>query len=105
MGYDFELGRGWNITPKLGLTSWELQGGDLEDVVDGEGELRDAIDGEDVFLDVAVTKHFNSHVGIGFSLQARGSRVRQCELGRLQVRLVVLNQRPILGRNMPVRSR
>jgi hypothetical protein len=69
VGYDFELGRGWNITPKLGLTSWELQGGDLEDVVDGNGELRDAIDGDDAFLELAVTKHFSSHVGIGFSLR------------------------------------
>ena len=69
VGYDFELGRGWNITPKLGLTNWELQGGELEDVVDGSGELRDSIDGDDAFLEVAVTKHFNSHVGIGFSLR------------------------------------
>ena len=69
VGFDFELGRGWNITPKLGVTSWELQGGDLEDVVDDSGELRDAIDGEDAFLEVAVTRHFNSHVGIGISLR------------------------------------
>jgi len=69
VGYDFELGRGWNITPKLGLTNWELQSGELEDVVDGSGELQDRIDGEDAFLEIAVTKHFNSHVGIGFSLR------------------------------------
>lgn len=69
VGYDFELGRGWNITPKLGLTNWELQGGQREDVVDGSGQLQDRIDGEDAFLEIAVTRHFNSHVGIGFSLR------------------------------------
>ncbi len=69
VGWDFELGRGWNITPKLGFTNWELQGGDLEDVVDGSGQLRDRIDGEDAYLEVAVTKHLNSHVGLGFSLR------------------------------------
>ena len=69
VGWDFELGRGWNITPKLGFTNWELQGGDLENVVDGSGQLRDRIDGEDAYLEVAVTKHLNSHVGLGFSLR------------------------------------
>jgi len=78
VGYDFELGRGWHVTPKLGLTSWHLHGGELEDVVDGSGELRDSIDGEDAYLEIAVTKHFNSHVGIGFSL-----RHAELEIGQL----------------------
>jgi hypothetical protein len=38
-------------------------------VVDGSGQLRDRIDGEDAYLEVAVTKHLNSHVGLGFSLR------------------------------------
>jgi len=69
VGYDFELGRGWHVTPKLGYTNWELQGGEFEDVVDGSGELQDRIDGEDAYLEIAVIKHFNSHVGIGFALR------------------------------------
>jgi len=69
LGYEFELGRGWHLAPKLGLTSWRLKGGDLEDVVDGSGELRDSLDGEDVYLEIDATRHFNSHVGIGLSLK------------------------------------
>ena len=69
VGYDFELGRGWHLTPKLGLTNWQLQGGEFEDLVDGSGELRDSIDGEDAYLEIAVTKNINSHVGMGFSLR------------------------------------
>lgn len=69
LGYDFDVGRGWHVTPKLGWTNWELQGGDLEDVVDGSGAQQDRIDGEDAHLEIAVTKQFNDHVGIGFSLR------------------------------------
>lgn len=69
VGYDFELGRGWYLAPKLGLTSWRLKGGDFEDVVAGNGELRDSIDGEDAYLEVAATRYFNSHVGIGITLR------------------------------------
>jgi hypothetical protein len=68
-GFDFDLGNDWHLSPKLGMTNWELQGGELQDVVDESGELRDSIDGKDAYLELAVTKYFNSHVGIGFSLR------------------------------------
>lgn len=69
VGYDFDLGRGWYLAPKLGLTSWRLKGGEFEDVIDGSGELRDSIDGEDAYLELSATKHFNPHVGIGISIR------------------------------------
>jgi Outer membrane protein beta-barrel domain len=69
VGYDFEFGDGWHVTPKVGLTSWRLKGGELEDLIDDAGELRDELDDDDVHFELSLAKEFNPHVGIGLSFK------------------------------------
>jgi hypothetical protein len=67
VGYDIRFADDWHFTPKIGMTSWELQAGELEDLVNESGELRDSLDGEDVYLELAIAREFNSHLSMGLS--------------------------------------
>jgi hypothetical protein len=68
-GYDFEFGDDWHFTPKLGVTRWRLEGGDLEELVDDSGQLTDELDSDDVYLELGISKQFNPHVSAGFFIK------------------------------------
>ena len=69
VGYDFRLAHGWHLAPKIGLTRWRLEGSEFEDLVGDSGELRESLDGDDPYVELAVDKEFNPHIGIGLSLR------------------------------------
>jgi hypothetical protein len=67
VGYDIRFADDWHFTPKIGMTSWKLKAGELEELVDNSGQLRDSLNGEDVYLELAIAREFNSHLSMGLS--------------------------------------
>lgn len=68
-GYDFKFGKGWHVTPKLGLTSWKLESGALESLVDSAGREQDSLDGDDPFVEVGLARELNPHIELGVSVR------------------------------------
>jgi hypothetical protein len=70
VGYDLEFAKDWHFRPKIGLTDWELQAGELEDLVDDNGELTESRDGEALYLELGIARKVSDHIAVGFMLRA-----------------------------------
>jgi hypothetical protein len=69
VGYDIGFGKGWHFVPKIGLTKWRLDAGELQDLVDESGEVQESLHGSDPYIELSLTRTFNPHVAIGFTLK------------------------------------
>ena len=70
LGYQFELGDGWHIVPKLGRSKWKLTSEDGFPLFDDDDDETNAERGYENFWEVGFGKRINDVMSLGASVRS-----------------------------------
>lgn len=85
IGWQFDLGRGWQIAPRVGRERWELRS-DHRVLLDGAGARQVEISGYENFWELAVVKDVNDLFSIGINLKDASHEYGHARAGHVQAR-------------------